>query len=148
MRAAKYLKGDDILDYYIFNKFEAASIGEIPSKSEYQFYNSTLASELCSSHFSDVSKDIKLTWINFSVSYCKKNDLAKDLFYFPYKSMGEVALEKMYEGSLCVRLTIVPSQLPRLRPANRPRDLTKEKQVYQDFVKRKLNRMKDVDRID
>lgn len=137
---------------YTFNKFDAASIGEITTEKIYQHYNNSESSELCSSHPGHVSEDGKLLWINSGFSYCKKNGHSRDLSRFPFNLMKENnnMLVDLYEKPLRIRLAIVPPKLPDLRLANNHPDMTEEVQLKIDIKKRRpdIDELEDVDQID
>lgn len=128
---------------YTFNKYDAASIGQV-AENKHMLYNNTKAVEVCSSHPGHVHENGELLWINSGFSYCKKNGWARDQKHFPFKVMGKEVLQKLYDEPLKIRLAVVPPELPIFRPVNSPPDLTLEWKTLAEFKKRK----DDVDQID
>lgn len=130
---------------YTFNKYHAASIGEVTSEDDRKLYNNTVSSEVCSSHPGHISLDGALLWVNSGFLFCKKNGFLRDLTRFPFSAFGEKGdLQKLYEEPLRIRNAIVPPDLPHLRPQKSPPNLVDEIQYVVDVKKRK----KDVDQID
>lgn len=135
---------------YVFNKFGAASIGEITSKSSMKQYNNSKATELCSSHPGHVSADGQLLWINSGFSYCKKNGFVRDRPKFPYSVFEDrEQVKAIYEAPLKVRHAVVPPDQPNLRNLDPNSDMSAETSFLSSMKMRKpdVDQLKDTDQI-
>lgn len=129
---------------YQFNKYSAASIGEITTNSYHRHYPNSDTRELCSSHPGHIDKNGKLLWVNSGFKYCKKNAHFRDRNKFPFETFLSEELGSLYENPLKIKHGIVPPDLPILRQPGSPIDLTNEN-LIKDHWK---TRTKDMDELD
>lgn len=134
------MAGDEL---YEFNKYAAASVGEVTTNPKNKHYSNSKANEICSSHPGHVSSDGKLMWINSGFSFCKKNGYYRDRVKFPFNQYDNKDLAVMFLNPLKVRAALVPPDLPEMRAIGSPIDDTPEKE-FKDLWKL---RRKDSDEI-
>ncbi|KAK6454024.1 mannosyltransferase [Scheffersomyces xylosifermentans] len=128
---------------YEFNKFAAASVGEVTHTKEHKFYPNSESNEVCSSHPGHVDANGRLLWINSGFGYCKKNGYFRDRIKFPFSRFNQDELTEKFKNPLKVRAALVPPDLPDLRPIGSPVDDTASK----EFIKSWKLRKRDIDEI-
>lgn len=128
---------------YEFNKYHAASIGQVTESVDLKQYPGSAAKEVCSSHPGHVSEEGKLLWINSGFSYCKKNGYFRDRGFFPFSQIDNVALQQLYNNPLRIKDALVPPNLPNFRAPKSPPDDSDER----SFQKSWKNRKDDIDEI-
>ena len=128
---------------YQFNKYGAASVGELTTNPNHTYYPSTKAHELCSTHPGHVDKNGKLLWINSGFSYCKKNGFFRDRIRFPFTDFQQDVLEQRFAHPQKIRAALIPPDLPKFRESGSPSDTLREEKFKSSWSKRK----KDIDEI-
>lgn len=128
---------------YQFNKYSAASIGEIVTNPKHKHYPDSDASEICSSHPGHVDKYGRLLWINSGFKYCKKNTHFRDRNKFPFETFLVEEIANLYDSPLKIKHGIVPPDLPILRRPGSPFELRNENLIKDDWKER----TKDMDEL-
>lgn len=127
---------------YQFNKYQAASVGQVTAK-DFKFYPGSQANEICSSHPGHMSNNGTLLWMNSGFSYCKKNSYMRDKSKFPFKNHDEKTLLDLYHYPLRIHQAIIPPTLPQLRFYDVPNDY-RERHIREIWA----GKPKDLDELD
>lgn len=129
-------------DNFMFNKYEAASVGQ-ETPEAYKMYTNTPSKEVCSSHPGHIDQHGELLWINSGFTFCKKNGSFRDRARYPYNKYSAEDLRSMYENPLRITHAIVPPSLPSLRIVNDEMNHSAEKKMKKSWKLRKA----DVDEV-
>lgn len=116
---------------YQFNKYAAASIGEITTNPNHKLYLGTNAKELCSSHPGHINEDGDLLWINSGFKYCKKNTYYRDREKFPFTVFDPKELSNLFDNPLKIKHAIIPPDSPVVREPGSPVDDANERLIKQ-----------------
>lgn len=129
---------------YRFNKYPAASVGELTSPKDRSYYPDARGGEVCSSHPGHIDSKNTLLWMNSGFSFCKKNNEGKDKKYFPFNTMDLLnELAPLYESPQIITHGIIPPEEPMLRGIYESYDQTSQQQ-HMDMWKLQ----KEVDDVD
>lgn len=129
---------------YKFNHHAAASVGQMTSSKEHQYYPDAESKEVCSTHPGHIDEKGRLLWMNSGFSFCKKNNQLRDLKYFPFTEMNQMeVVSPLYAAPLQITHAIVPPPEPELRGIYDSFDGTKQRMRMSSW-----KQTKDIDEVE